>query len=102
MTVAAESYQQMILGTVHDYGDRALLLDFDDISEVLAWTAAIHHADLPGVLDVVPGARTVLVTLAGPRHQAPTRQRLAPLQPDRPDAAADSADRQADVVIEVV
>jgi KipI family sensor histidine kinase inhibitor len=102
MTVAAESYQRMVLGTVHDYGDRALLLDFDDISEVLAWAAAIHHAELPGVIDVVPGARTVLVTLAGPRYQAPTRQRLATLQPDRSEVAADAADRRADVVIDVV
>ncbi|MEV3903453.1 MULTISPECIES: 5-oxoprolinase subunit B family protein [unclassified Mycobacterium] len=102
MTVAAESPQQMTLGTVHDYGDQAILLDFDDIAEVLAWAAAIRQADLPGVLDVVPGARTVLVTLAGPRYQAPTRQRLSTIRPDQSDAADSSADRQADVVIEVV
>jgi KipI family sensor histidine kinase inhibitor len=92
----------MALGTVHDYGDQALLLDFDDIAEVLAWAAAIIRADLPGVLDVVPGARTVLVTLTGPRYQAPTRQRLATIMPDPSEVAADAADRRADVVIDVV
>lgn len=50
-------------GPVHDYGEHALLLEFDDTSEVLAWTAAVREAEIPGVLDVVPASRTVLVTL---------------------------------------
>jgi KipI family sensor histidine kinase inhibitor len=89
---------------VLDYGDRALLLQFDSTAEVLAWTDAIRAADLPGVLDIVPAARTVLVELAGPRYQAPTRQRLAALRLDRA-ALEDStapAGREPDVVIDVV
>ena len=58
---------------IHDYGDRALLLDLDGTADVLAWCDAVREADLPGVVDVVPAARTVLLVLAGPRHQTPTR-----------------------------
>ena len=65
------------IGTVHDYGDQALLLEFDSTAEVLAWTDALREAELLGVLDIVPASRTVLIKLAGPRYQAPTRQRLA-------------------------
>src|ERR1700752_3964999 len=61
---------------IHDYGDRALLLEFDSTAEVLAWADALREAELLGVLDIVPASRTVLIKLAGPRYQAPTRQRL--------------------------
>src|SRR6478752_4152776 len=65
--------------TIHDYGDQALLLEFDSTAEVLAWAAALREAELLGVLDIVPASRTVLLKLAGPRYQAPTRQRLGKL-----------------------
>ena len=77
MTVATDL---MVIGTVHDYGDQALLLQFDSTAEVLAWTDALREADLLGVLDIVPASRTVLIKLAGPRYQAPTRQRLGKLR----------------------
>ncbi len=67
-------------GTVHDYGDQALLLEFDSTAEVLAWAGALREAELLGVLDIVPASRTVLLKLAGPRYQAPTRQRLGKLR----------------------
>jgi KipI family sensor histidine kinase inhibitor len=87
--------------TLHDYGDRALLLEFESTAEVLAWSAAVGEADLPGVLDVVPASRTVLIKVAGPRYQAPTRQRLAKLQVAA-DAPTEATDQSADVEIEVV
>lgn len=85
---------------IRDYGDAALLLEFDSTAEVLAWTDAIGQAELPGVLDVVPAARTVLLKLAGPPYQAPTRQRLGTLRV--PADAAEAPPRSADVTIEVV
>ncbi|BBY27561.1 5-oxoprolinase subunit B family protein [Mycolicibacterium sediminis] len=88
------------LGTVHDYGERALLLEFDGIAEVLAWTAAVRRADLPGVLDVVPAARTVLVELASTADVEPLRRRLATLPVDPADAR--SGGDGADVVLDVV
>ncbi|BBZ35809.1 5-oxoprolinase subunit B family protein [Mycolicibacterium confluentis] len=86
---------------VRDYGDCALLLECEDSAEVLAWTATLRHAELPGVLDIVPAARTVLVKLDGPRYQAPTRQRLAKLPLTEPVVDA-PASGQPDVVIDVV
>lgn len=88
---------------VHDYGDRALLLDFDSTAAVLAWTDALRTADLLGVVDIVPAARSVLVKLAEPRYQAPTRQRLGTVRPPG-NAAAGSAgrpDMSVDIVIDV-
>jgi KipI family sensor histidine kinase inhibitor len=104
MTVTTDLMGPMVLGTVHDYGDRALLLQFDSTAEVLAWTDALREADLLGVLDIVPASRTVLLKLAGPRYQAPTRQRLAKLRLDQAavEAATTPTDRQADITIDVV
>jgi KipI family sensor histidine kinase inhibitor len=90
--------------TIHDYGDQALLLEFDSTAEVLTWTEALRYADLLGVVDIVPASRTVLVKLAGPRYQAPTRQRLGKLRVT-PDALSDAAapvDGRPDVQIDVV
>src|SRR6476620_3038639 len=87
--------------TIHDYGDQALLLEFDSTAEVLAWAAALCEAELLGVLDIVPASRTVRLKLAGPRYQAPTRQRLGKLAVAADALAPASADR-ADVTIGVV
>jgi KipI family sensor histidine kinase inhibitor len=103
MTVTAELVDAMVLGTVYDYGDQALLLEFDSTAEVLAWSQALREVDLLGVLDVVPASRTVLLKLAGPRYREPTRLRLSKLRIDPvvADAPA-SLERRADVEIEVV
>jgi len=73
--------------TVLDYGDRALLLQFDSTAEVLRWAAALRDAELPGVLDIVPAARTVLLTLDGPHRQGAVRGRLGTVRV-APDAAS--------------
>jgi KipI family sensor histidine kinase inhibitor len=84
---------------IRDYGDRALLLEFNGTDEVLTWTAAIREAGLLGVLDVVPASRTVLMKLAGAQYQAPTRQRLGKLDVAAvSDAAAADSEVQIDVV----
>jgi KipI family sensor histidine kinase inhibitor len=104
MSMSANLMDAMVLGTVHDYGDQALLLQFDSTAEVLVWTDALRDAALPGVEDIVPAARTVLIKLAGPRYQLPTRQRLGKLRVS-PEAVSDATapiDGPADVEIEVV
>ncbi|MGV0714250.1 allophanate hydrolase subunit 1 [Mycolicibacterium sp. XJ662] len=104
MSMTADMMGAGVLGTVHDYGDQALLLEFDRTTDVLAWTEAIRRADLLGVLDIVPASRTVLIKLTGPRYQAPTRQRLAKIQVT-PDVVADLTQPTtvgADVEIEVI
>jgi KipI family sensor histidine kinase inhibitor len=86
--------------TIRDYGDRALLIECASTSEVLAVAGALRDADLPGVTDIVPGARTVLVALTEPVHQAATRTRLANIEVSA--AATSVRPDSADVVIDVV
>ncbi|WP_241472445.1 5-oxoprolinase subunit B family protein [Mycolicibacterium neoaurum] len=100
MTLTTDVHVPGDLGTVRDYGDQALLLEFDGTAAVLAWTDTLKSAGLPGVLDIVPASRTILVKLAGPRYLAPTRQRLKALRLQRPvDEYGKAA--QPDVVIGV-
>lgn len=73
--------------TVLDYGDQALLLQFDSTAEVLAWSSALRDAAMPEVLDVVAAARTVLLKLDGPGRQGAVRRRLQKLEV-RTDATA--------------
>lgn len=44
-------------------GDRGVLVEVDDLTAVLALHARLAAADLAGVVDLVPAARTVLVVL---------------------------------------
>lgn len=94
-----------VANTVLDYGDQALLLQFDSTADVLAWAAALREAALPGVLDIVPASRTVLLKLDGSRYQGAVRRRLRTLRvapdtvaavpPDQPtviDVVYDGAD----------
>lgn len=91
---------ELVGNTVVDYGDRALMVQCGSTAEVLAWADALRAAAIPGVVDVVPAARTVLVKLDGPRYQGVIRQRLRKMRVDATPAAA--SDRRADVVIDVV
>jgi KipI family sensor histidine kinase inhibitor len=84
---------------VLDYGDQALLLQFDSTAEVLAWTDALHDAAMHGVLDIVPAARTVLLKLDGPGRQAAIRRRIGTLEV-APDATVSNSHEP--MVIDVV
>lgn len=98
MTVTTET---MVIGTVRDYGDQALLLEFDSTAEVLAWTDTLHEAGLPGVLDIVPASRTVLIKLAAPRYVELVRHGLSKLRLDWfADHATDVP--QPDITIDVI
>jgi KipI family sensor histidine kinase inhibitor len=88
--------------TVRDYGDHALLLEFDSIGDVMAWTAALRQAALPGVLDIVPASRTLLVKLDGPRNRRVARQRLTTLRVGPGAAAAAAPHGRVDALIDVV
>jgi KipI family sensor histidine kinase inhibitor len=81
-----------------------VLLQFDSTAEVLAWADVVRHADLLGVVDVVPASRTVLIKLDGPRYQGVARQQLSKLRlaPESLEQAAAPIDGRADVVIDVV
>ncbi|HYJ56023.1 MAG TPA: allophanate hydrolase subunit 1 [Mycobacterium sp.] len=106
MSVTTDAMQAIRTGgasRVLDYGDRALLLEFDGTAEVLAWTDTLRAADLLGVVDIVPAARTILLKLAGSQYQAPTRQRLRQvlLSEDAIAESAAPAAGDADIVIDV-
>jgi KipI family sensor histidine kinase inhibitor len=88
--------------SILDYGDHALMVQCGSTAEVLAWAAALGGAALPGVVDIVPGARTVLVKLDSPRYQGATRERLRKLRVTAASIPVAPADRRADVVIDVV
>jgi KipI family sensor histidine kinase inhibitor len=56
-------------------GERAVLVELRDLDEVLALAEPVRT--LAGVVDVVPGERTLLVTVADPSHLAAVRRALA-------------------------
>lgn len=62
---------------IRDYGDRALLLECGRDDDVLSLAAALRDAAIPGVIDIVPGATTVLVSLTDPDRQANAREHLS-------------------------
>lgn len=102
MTVTVEKVNAAMLGTVRNYGDQALLLEFNSTAEVLAWTDTLRAAGLPGVLDIVPASRTILIKLAAPRYQIPTGQRLSKLHHEDSDSTEAGASHEPDVIIDVV
>jgi KipI family sensor histidine kinase inhibitor len=102
MDVSSDLPTELMGNTVLDYGDHALMVQCGSTAEVLAWAAALRGAALPGVVDIVPAARTVLVKLESPRYQGVTRQRLRKLPVTADSIPAAPSDRSADVVIDVV
>lgn len=91
-------------GAVRDYGDRALLAEFDSAAQVLTWAAAVRQAGLHEVLDVVPAARTVLLVLTGPGWQSTTRTALEGLRVEAVelDGGTATSTERPDVTIDVV
>ena len=67
-------------------GDRAVLVEVADTAEALALYASLREDPLPGIVDLVPAARTVLVTFDGP-----ARLPAAGDLPARPVRAAEHA-----------
>lgn len=96
---------------IRDYGDRALLLECAGSDEVLAVTALLRDAALPSVVDIIPAARTVLVTVRDPSATAAVRSQLAGMDITAGHRAEQSGtgpvidaaiDAAIDVVIDVV
>ena len=92
-------------GAVVDYGDSALMAQFECADDVLACALALKRATAPGIVDIVPAARTVLVTLDGPEYREDIRAFLRALsasdtQPG--DGSADRGDGSVDPISDVV
>src|SRR3954453_18133732 len=75
------------------YGDRALLVEVDGLDAVAAVRTALEREPLPGQVDLVPAARTVLVVLDRPPADTDTaRLRRLPLTPPDDDDAVRRVD----------
>ena len=81
-------------------GDAALLLEVADLDAVLAVAAVLEtqRAELD-LLDVVPGARTVLVTVAPGRALGPVHDALVRLAVDAPDAPGPDAGQETSIEV---
>ena len=71
------------------YGDAALLVELADLPEVLGLHAALRAAALPGVVDLVPAARTLLVRFDPEHARAAEVGAALHRVPPRPGPAAD-------------
>jgi KipI family sensor histidine kinase inhibitor len=80
-----------------EFGSAALLAEFGSLAEVLAHYRPLTAAPPPGVVDLVPAARTILVTFEAPLTAAEVRRWLQATGPD--DGGGAAAGRQ--VTIEV-
>jgi KipI family sensor histidine kinase inhibitor len=89
-----------VTARILDYGDRALLIECASTGEVLAFAAALRSANLDDVIDIVPAARTVLLTVTEPRRQSALRRRLETMPDPEPLNAPPTG--AADVVVDVV
>lgn len=85
-------------GSIRNCGDRALLLECASTDEVLALSEAIRATNRPGVSEIVPGARTVLVCVDDPATRDRVREMLRSIDtlPPQTDPGA-----SADLVIDV-
>ncbi|MDT7553527.1 MAG: hypothetical protein QOI16_2063, partial [Pseudonocardiales bacterium] len=63
-------------------GDAALLVEVADLDAVLALAAAVRAAEWPHVVDVVPGARTVVVAVEPGTDLAALRRAVVELRVD--------------------
>lgn len=84
------------------YGERAVLAEFDDLDEVLAANRAVLAARAAGgifsaVVDTVPAARTLLLTVADPAELVALRRALPALL----RSAGDRPPPDDDVVVEI-
>lgn len=85
---------------IRDYGDRALLIECGSTGEVLALATVVRREAIPGVVDIVPGARTLLVSVSNAGDQEAVRAALQRVPASPP--ATRSPGGAADVVIDVV
>jgi KipI family sensor histidine kinase inhibitor len=78
------------VAAVLPYGDRAWLVEVADLSAVAAVRAALEASPLPGQIDLVPAARTVLVVLDRPPTDTDAAS-LRGLSVQSPTPTADAA-----------
>ena len=81
------------------FGDAALLVELDDLDAVLGLARAVRDAELPGVLDVVPAACTVLVVTAPGTALDPLATRLTALSGTAPAAVVEDPGEAVEIAV---
>lgn len=79
-------------------GDGGVLVEVEDVAEVLAMADAARGAALPGVVDVVPAARTVLLVTAPGTDLAALRRAVLALPVEAGEGAPDGGTVEIPVV----
>ena len=66
---------------IHPVGTRALLIELEDLSQVMAWHAALDAHPLKDQVDAIAAATTLLLTFATPNSAAAAAERLQDFRP---------------------
>ena len=82
------------------FGDAALLVEVDDLDAVLALAVAVRDSRIPGVLDVVPAARTVLLVVEPGTALDPLVTRVTSLSAGASGASASPAVEPVEIAVE--
>ena len=86
--------------SVRPAGDRALLVQTEDLATTLALVAALRRADLPSIEDLIPAAETVLVRVSARTDIEELGARVLELSA-KSAAPTDVSDQTAPIVIPV-
>lgn len=78
-------------------GDRAILVEVQDAAERRRLDATLRRRPLPGTVEHVPGARTVLLVAAAPGELSRLVSAVTDLELDEADEAPDEDDLSIDV-----
>ena len=66
---------------IHPVGTRALLVELEDLSQVMAWHAALDANPLKDQVDAIAAATTLLLTFATPNSAAAASEKLQDFHP---------------------
>ena len=66
---------------IHPVGTRALLIELEDLSQVMAWHSALDAHPLKDQVDAIAAATTLLLTFATPNSAAAAAERLEDFHP---------------------
>lgn len=66
---------------IHPVGTRALLVELEDLSQVMAWHAALDANPLKDQVDAIAAATTLLLTFATPNSAAAAAEKLQDFHP---------------------
>lgn len=82
---------------IHRVGSRAILVDLPDLATVMAWHAALSHEPLPGQVEAIAAAKTLLVVTDSHAAARDAAARLASFDPPH-----ERADSPREITIDVV